>query len=191
MVAELPVAEKRVKKTSPLPIATKLKAKNLYLYQDASHQRIAKETGLSVDASESLAVREGWVEQRRARAKKLEEKSDARSEQADLAIVEAIGSQAEEIALSGLDRARDAVKRKGKDAAKNFQSWTGGIRNLVSAIKTIRAHDGGSLGNSESPTLNFFFVRASDQAPQTAQPDAKTEDCKIVTEAVVTKQVTE
>lgn len=160
MVAEVePVSatKKKERNFAPLPIATKLKAKNMYLFQDATHEQIAKETGLTRDASENLAYREGWVKIRRERASILEKKADARAEQADLAIVEAIGSQAEEIALSGLERARDAVKRKGKDAAKNFQSWTGGIRNLVSAIKTIRARDGASV--EQGPVnFNLFFV---------------------------------
>lgn len=164
MVGELPDAPSAKKLPIAIPLSTKLKVKNLYLFQDAPHERIAKETGLTVKAVGDVIHREGWPKIRRERERKLTEKSDARGEQADLVIVEAIGSQAEEIALSGLERARDAVKRKGKDAAKNFQSWTGGIRNLVSAIKTIRARDG-SMPDSEPRNLNLFFVGLPGAAP--------------------------
>lgn len=171
-VAEMPVEAKR-SPAAPIPLSVRLKAKNLYLYRDATHQQIAKETGLTVGASEMLAHREGWVKLKRDRQKELESKSDTRAEKADLVIVEAIGSQAEEIALSGLERARDAVKRKGKDAAKNFQSWTGGIRNLVSAIKTIRARDGSGTDQPQSIAFNLFFTGRADAVkaePKTVDP---------------------
>jgi len=177
-----PITKAAEPKRPSIPLAARLKAKNLYVYRDATHQQIAKETGLTVGASEMLAHREGWPKLKREREKAIESRSDARAEEGNLAIVEAVAGQAEEIVLSGLDRARDAVKRKGKDAAKNFQSWTGGIRNLVSAIKTIRAKDG-SLPDSGPTSFNLFFVGVA--APSAAQAEPKS------VEPIEVKQVTD
>lgn len=157
--------DKRLKRdTTPTALVTKLKVKNLYLYQDASHKEIAKRTGLTESAVGNLIHRERWSQLKKEAARQLEDTHDARAQEAQQSIVEAIGSQAEEITLSGLERAREAVKRKGKDAARDFQSWTGGVRNLVQSIKAIRP-GGAAIGGDGSVTnFNLFFAPVSPQA---------------------------
>lgn len=145
------------------PIELALKVKNLYLYQERGHADIAAQCGLTVKQVSNLIYREGWSKLKEERRRKIEESHDERATQSQLAVVEAIASQAEEIALSGLNRAREAVGQSGPDAAKNFQSWTGGIKNLVGAMKLVR---GGSAAGMESgPTMNLFFMAPGKAGP--------------------------
>lgn len=144
-------------------LALKLKVKNLYLIQHASHAEIAKQTKLTLPAVAGLIHREGWPALKKKQAEFAEISSDTHMSETAAQVVAAVTDQCTEIALSGLNRCRDAVSAKGKDAAKNFQSWTGGVRNLVSAIKTLQAQGPGEAGGN---TMNVFLIRAGDALPE-------------------------
>ena len=180
MVSEVETCAKPEKKPGskplPLPLGIKLKARNLYLVQSLPYAEIAHQTGLSVQSLSSLAHREGWTKQRRARAAQITNRADARANRELDSINDAIASECEEIALQGLTRAKEESVSKGKFAARNFQSWTGGVSNLVKVQRAARGLDSretGAQGNGNS--LQLFFLNA-----QPAQIAARTE--KPVTE---------
>lgn len=158
-----------------LPLALKLRVKNLYIIGGKSHHEIAADTGMTPGAIATLCSRNGWTGEKRKREAQMVKKSDARIESQMSEAVEAISSEAQEIALSGLERARDAVKRKGKDAAKNFQSWTGGVRNLVQVIRAIE-NPGSGDAQPSGPAINFFFAPA---APAAASEPKRVEAVEV------------
>lgn len=155
-------------KFSPIPLLTKLKARNLYLIQNASHKEIAEQTGLTKHACEQLAYREGWVEVRREKTKRMVEKHDARMANAASEVLDSVVGGCEELAVSGLNRVRESLDDKSDFAARNFQSWTGGVKNLVSIMREIRAPSETTPTNAG---LVAFVIRVGDDATPAAKSE--------------------
>lgn len=158
-------------KFTPVPLLVRLKARNLYLVQGLGHKEIASQTGLTEEGSQQLASREGWVALRRERKKHLLAAQDARLEAAHSEVLDAIADVSAQHAVQGLDRVGKALESKGKFAARDFQSWTGGVKNLVSIMREIKAPQNDSPGSGA--TLNMFILRVGDQAkPANAAQEA-------------------
>ena len=89
----------------------------------------------------------------------------------DSETVEAIASVSEQHAMRGLERVGQALESKGKFAARDFQSWTGGVRNLVTTARELRRPDGPNIPGAAG-SVNIFFVRpqSSEQATPPAEP---------------------
>jgi predicted DNA-binding protein YlxM (UPF0122 family) len=143
-------------------VALRLKVRNLYLVQDLTHPEIAERTGLSLSAIRSYVSRAGLTKVKREHEAKALQVHDARAREGLDEISAAIASEAEEIALGGLDRARKAVGSRSDDAAKDFQAWTGGVRNLAQVAKLSRGD--GQVTPNGSITLNLFAVAGAKEA---------------------------
>lgn len=168
----------RKKGDSGFPLLTKLKARNLYLVQGATHEVIAKETGMTIRQSESLAARQGWTKARKAKERSLVATQDARAEGQISEALDAIASVSEQHAVQGLNRVAKALESKGKFAARDFQSWTGGVRNLVQTAKMCRETGDGANGVAGGANLNVFILRVGEQvqAKGTSDPVAEAKD---------------
>lgn len=172
MVAEAtkkPDRERTRGKFKEIPVLIRLKARNLYLIQGLSHQEIAAQTGLTRQSSEALAHREGWVKVKRERTKRLVEKYDSRVEAAGNEAIDAIADVSTQLSMEGLGRVSEALQDRSQFAARDFQSWTGGVKNLVSIMREIRAPSETTPGNAG---LVAFVIRVGDEAPSAP---AKTE----------------
>lgn len=144
------------------PLLVKLKARNLYLVQGLTHKEIASQTGLSLLASQQLASRNGWTELRRKSKERILAKQDAKLEEQSKEALDAIASVSEQHAVRGLERVGEALESYGDFSARDFQSWTGGVKNLVSIMREIRAPQ--EQAQVKGATLNMFIIRAGDAA---------------------------
>ncbi len=83
--------------------------------------------------------------------------------------------------LRGLERTGEALERNDEFAAKDFQSYTAGVKNLVGVIRDVRApakDQGGS-------TVNVFvgaFPRAADAVREMKQAEAVTSEQASLTQ---------
>lgn len=161
-------AENKPAKAARIPIGTKLKARNLYLIHGLPHAEIAAQTGLSLQSIRNLAFNEGWTKAKAKRTEAMIRRADARMEAKVEEINEAIASECEEIALNGLKRAKEESESRGEFAARNFQSWTGGVSNLVKVQRLTRGLDGEQQQGATNVSLSLFCVQASPAAPQQA-----------------------
>lgn len=148
------------RKVNPLTTLEKIKVRNLYLFQNTSHTEIAQVMGKTTAQISQYVFRAGLTKAKRERDKKLITQSDAKVETALTAGMEAIVDECEELALSGLKRAKESVISIHKDAAKDFQAWTAGIRNVVTARNLARSGAVNTLGNDNQDTRNvaLFFL---------------------------------
>lgn len=155
-----------------IPVLTKLKARNLYLSSGLSHDAISLQTGLSHPQVAKLISREGWAKLKKSRESRLAKIAQEKQEVVDTEVVETIASEAQEIMLGGLDRAKGSLSATHEFAAKDFQSWTSGVKNLAGVITAIRGDDQGKTNVSESRgSINLFFIRPSvEQASAKAEP---------------------
>lgn len=145
-------------------ILTELKARNLYLHERLSYLEISEKTGIPVRSLQALASRKGWTAVRREQKRRLIEKQDARNAAMQNAVVEAIASASEEHAIRGLQRAGEALERNDKDAAKDFQAYTAGVKNLAGVAKLMRDGTGSAVESGGSISMNFFFAPQSTQS---------------------------
>lgn len=157
------------------PILTKRKARNLYLFEDATHERIASETGLTVFAVSKLISREGWVKERREREARIVKKQDARMSGIDDEIIEAIASTSEQHTMRALQRTGEALERTDRDAARDSQSYSATAKNLVGIAKILRD----PVSTTEAVNFNLFFMGAPSAGP--AEPQAQQAEPKNVT----------
>ncbi len=88
-------------------------------------------------------------------------------------IIEAIAELSEQHAIRGLQKAGEALERNDRDAARDFQSYTAGVKNVVSVAKAVR-ETGSDLSEGGVRELNLFFFGMA----QSAQP----KEVKQVTE---------
>lgn len=150
-----------------ISVLAKVKARNLYLNQGLSVPTVAKEVGVSEAAIRKWADREGWAAERRAVYSRLVQKQDARTDANRSAVVEAIASEAEEHALSAMRNVGESLKRSDEFAAKDFQAYTAGVKNLASTARMLREDSSGSKVEGSRLELNLFFMG---QQPTSQQP---------------------
>ena len=162
------VAESQSIDASPrkIPLGTVLKVRNLYLIHGLSNVDIASQVGLEVKAVGQLVFRKGWTKIRQKKVAEITQRADARMEREVDEINDAIASECEEIALQGLGRAKQAAESQDEFAARNFQSWSGGVSNLVKVQRACRGLDSNVGKDSEGArTVNLsFFVGSLSQS---------------------------
>lgn len=159
-----PVGSPNKKAFRRLPITTRTKARNLYVLQGLSPQDVAAATGLEPGQVSYLANYYGWSSMRRKSEAHLSAEIDSKAVNAlSDEISDAIVAECEEIALGGLAKAKIELTSPTKDAAKNFQAWTAGVRNLTSARAALRSGKGDTSGitNSDTRQVNLFFMAGS------------------------------
>lgn len=159
-----PIARKVV-----LNVMHKAQIRNFYLVLGLTYEEIAKRTGLTSGIVGNYISRAKLPAVKRENEKRINERQDARTEAQLDEISEAIASQSEEIALGGLTRAREEIESRDEFASKNFQSWTGGVRNLAQVAKLIRGQSDGQPAGAVN--LAVFLVRA-DRAERSEKPVA-------------------
>jgi hypothetical protein len=79
---------------------------------------------------------------------RLEKSTVARAENQDAAFLESMATQAEELAEDGMQLARTHVNSSDDYAARNFQSATQGVKNVVDVYFKARGLDGKNGGNA-------------------------------------------
>ena len=164
MVADAakPKVKVRAKQVS-LDILTRTKLRNLYLVRGLTYNEIAKEIGVNTSVVTGFIARSKLREVKREYLAKSALAHDTRARANLTEISEAIAAQSEELALSGLERAGKAVISRDPTAAKDFQSWTGGVRNLAQVARLARAD--APIEASGSISISLFNVRG--EAPVT------------------------
>jgi len=173
--------EAPISRGSRIDVLAKQKAKNLYLYRNASHEEISLQCGLTVKAVGDLVSRSGWAKLKRERERRLSKAHDARSESVDTEIIEAIASESEQHALRALQKTGEALERNDRDAAKDSQAYSATAKNLVGVARAIRDPASASAGEG-STNFNLFFMAAPAVAPQKAvEKIAEPIDVKSVT----------
>lgn len=166
-------------KYQEIPLLLRLKARSLYLVQGLSHQEIANQTGLTKEASEKLASREGWTAAKSRLKQQLLRKHDTRmSEQLD-SVMESIVSVSEQHAMRGLERVGNALERDDDFAARDFQSYTSGVKNLVGVIRDIRQPAATAV--SSSTNVQVFVVEPAIQASPASEKQVKPVDVVTTT----------
>lgn len=148
-----------------MPVLLKLKVRNLYLIQGLTYKQISADTGLTVECIEKLACRNGWTKLRREAINRAISKQDSHIAELQDETIAAIASASEQHALSGLERVGEVLAEGGQFAARDFQAYTGGVRNLVSVMRDLRTP---LEQKTAGTTLNMFIMRAGDVAPLAA-----------------------
>ena len=139
-----------------------VKIRNLYLAQSATHEEIAIQLSCRKDKVSSFITRSGLSTLRKQRAAAVIQKADTKLVANLDAVSAEIADECEEIALAGLKRAKESTLSIHKDAAKDFQAWTAGIRNLTTARAVMRNANVNTLGTGESAAgVNLFFFGGS------------------------------
>lgn len=163
-----PLASAKPRRTGrgfAIPLHSRIHAQNLYLCKGLPYREISKETGLSIEQLERLAVREGWTKKRKAQKERLARQVNERTEAVETEILESVVSLAGQHSLRGLEKTGEALERTDRDAARDFQSYTSGVKNLVSIMRDIRAPQAEA---QEGARLNVFVLRVGDQAKPAA-----------------------
>lgn len=146
-----------------IPFAVRLAIRNLYLAQGLAPEAIAAKLKRPVLQVAKIISRDGLPALRREQNRALQARGDEQRAAQLAAFNDELAAGAEEISLGALTRARSAVASKSKFAPRDFQSWTGGIRNLVSAARAVRGLESlGSRGanhGGEGLTVAFFLAR--------------------------------
>ena len=161
MVAEAPIKRAR---GPEVPLLLRLKARTLYLNGGHSYKAICEQTGITYPALKQMAHKEGWTVVRRKQEETLVAKQDAQGCAIREQVLEQINSESVELAAESMKRIRLALERGDKDAAKDFQAYTSGAKNLVSINRAISAPSAGT--DQGSTTLNVFIARVGDNKPE-------------------------
>jgi len=150
-------------------MAKRAMVQRLYLTSFLSAQQIAKEVkGLTANQVSTLCHREGWTEQRRTNLAKNAASISQRASDSLAKIYSAVAVESEELIFSGLNRARESVKSKGKFSARDFQSWSGGIRNFADISRKCRGIDRADTigaGSNGNVNLSLFVMPESGIRP--------------------------
>lgn len=183
---EAPVSGKRIQRKvgergPTISILAKVKARNLYLNQGLSIAATAKEVCLAESTVRKWVERDGWRTERQASYSRLVAKTDAQAEGVQKVMAEAIASEAEENALSAMRNVRESLTRSDEFAAKDFQAYTAGVKNLASTARMLRDPAGASPGEGTTNFNLFFMQTPGPSIEKTAEKVAEPIDVKSVT----------
>jgi hypothetical protein len=146
------VSDKTRKRGQHHSAATIAKCKALYVVKGLGRKEICERMNVSEDAFSNWTSRYGWTEEKRQRATRLEKTALARATDENASFLESMATQAEELAEDGMQMAREHVQSSSEFAARNFQSATQGVKNVVDVYFRAR---GIAVFNIQS-----VFVRA-------------------------------
>jgi hypothetical protein len=157
----------------PIPIATRTKARNLYLLQQLPAQEIADACGLRRQQVYDLASNEGWTKKRKQMLLRATESSDARADRMTQEVQEALACDTEELSFGTVDKCKKTLLRDDRDAARDLQAYSQSLKNFVGVARQTRGLDNAKdAGN----TTNVLFVscpRAGDSVPVKAPSKAE------------------
>ncbi len=157
---EAPSAKRRQGERGPeVPILSRLQARNLYLNECLPYRTISERTGIPTVTLMRMASKEGWTAVRRAQKERLIAKQDARGNEMRDQVVDAIASASEQYAIRGLQRVGEALERTDRDAAKDFQALTAGVKNLATTARAMREPVGAGSSEQGPSAFNFFFIQ--------------------------------
>lgn len=165
-VLEQPAPRKTTERGPTVSVLAKIKARNLYLSQGLSVPGVAEACGLSLSVVRKWAEKEGWAAERKACYSRLVAKQDAQRGAVQTVVLEAIAAHSEEHALSAMRNVGEALQRSDKDAAKDFQAYTAGVKNLASTARMLREPISANAGEGTQITANFFFAPPPVKAPE-------------------------
>ncbi len=154
---EEPVRKSSTERGPQISVLAKIKARNLYLNQGLAVPSVAKECGLSESTVRNWVKVGKWAVERKTVYSRLLSKQDAQREETGNAVIQAIASEAEEHALSAMANVKQALVREDKDAAKDFQAYTAGVKNLASTARMLREPLSSGSGEGSTVNLNLFF----------------------------------
>jgi hypothetical protein len=144
----------------PIPLAVRLKAKNLYLVQCLEPALIALQTGLTRQQIWQLASREKWVEIRREKVAAAKADLDQRASLPLDEVTDAIVRECDQHSLTALDRTGKSLSSRSKFAARDAQAFSGTLRNLVQVSRACRGLENArGLDPASSISMNFFLAR--------------------------------
>jgi hypothetical protein len=124
------------------------KCKALYVVKGLSPKDVVQRTGVSLEALGNWTQRYGWTAEKRARLTRLEKNAVTRAEDSNAGFLESMGTQAEEIAEDAMQMSREYAVARDPFAAKNLQSATQSVKNMVDVYFKARGLDGKNGGNS-------------------------------------------
>jgi len=130
------------------------KCKALYVVKGMGPTDISKETGVANQTVRHWISKGQWMSEQKARLTRLENVAVARATDQNAAFLESMAAQSEDLAESGMEMARKHVASADDYAARNFQSATQGIKNVVDVYFRARGIDGKTTGS----TLNIGSV---------------------------------
>jgi hypothetical protein len=157
-----------------IPLATRIKARNLYVLQQLQAEEVAKQVGLRRDQVYSLADREGWTKARSEIKRKAIEAADARIAADTSELVEAVAMESAELTLSTFAAAKaELAAGPGEFTAKNVQAYSQATKNYVGLYRQAKSLD---VAAQQGSTVNVMFVscpRAGDSVPVKAPSKAE------------------
>jgi transposase len=148
--------------------ATIAKCKALYVVKGLGRKEICERLGISGDALSNWTTRYNWTAERRARMTRLEKSADSRANDENAAFLESMATQAEELAEDGMQLAREHVTSSSEFAARNFQSTTQAVKNLVDVYFRARGIDSKTTG-SATVNVQALFVSSAPIAREEKQ----------------------
>ena len=163
--------------TVKIPLATRIKARNLYVLQQVGAPEVAKATGLKPDQVYSLASREGWTKIRKQIKADTLEAQDARALADRDELVEATAMEAAELTLGTFDAAKKALAAGGEFAAKDVQAYSQATKNYVGLYRQAKSLD----ANRENTLgVNVLFIACARAGMnETAALPAKAEPINV------------
>lgn len=165
------VAGKR-RPAAPIPLATRIKARNLYVLQQIGASAVAAQTGLTTEQVYSLAAREGWTKARAMTKAREIEKHDAKALEAMTELTEATAMEASELTMETFRAAKEAMAKGGPFLAKDMQAWSTATKNYVGIWRQAKGLDSAQQQANAAPTLNvsMFFMRGPASEATRSEP---------------------
>lgn len=153
------------------PAEIKARAKTLYLVKSLQPTDIAAKLGIPVRCVYNFVKRGGWAQLRRDKLGEINNKiNNATALMPDMdEFMVSVAAESEDIALAGFERARQAVQSDSEFAAKDFASWTSGVKSLVGMYRTAKGLDAAA---NAPQTLAFasFYLPPAPAAPKPVDP---------------------
>ena len=146
--------ESSIKRAGTIPIGVRLRAQNLYINRGFTPKQISEVVGLTSQQIASLAVRGGWTKTRNDRTRSITQRVESRTQAGVDAVAETIGAECDEYALGSLKRIGESLERTDPNAARDFQAYSVGLKNVVAVARTVRGLD---TAQAAAPSVNIAF----------------------------------
>lgn len=166
-IMDAPVKSSRGR-AAEIPLLVKMKARNLYFVDNLGWEEIGERCGWSAKALAQCAQRELWTAEKKRRKSALIAKADAHMNAVQNEVIEAIASKSEEAALKAMANVDKALDRSDEFAAKDFQAYTAGVKNLASTARLLREPAKADLSGEGARSVNIFFMPAN--SPISSEP---------------------
>lgn len=161
------LAETKISVPRYYPADMRAKAKSLYLVKGLQPRDIATQLGVEPATISQWAFKLGWAQLRQRRLVELEKAAEGKTLAEGDEFMEIVAVESEEIALAGFQKARESTQSDSETAAKDFASWTSGVKNLVGMYRTAKGLD--TQAGTAQITFNAFY---SPTAPKEKQADS-------------------